>query len=143
VSSVVFAAAAASDALDGIFARRSGAADGHGTILDPLADKALVTLTLVAVVLVGRAPVLIAAIIVAREILTAAVRLVTYGTGVTTHAGAIAKAKTACEMTALSLLIAAPTIRAADIGALLLTAAAIMGVLTLPTYLPHLRRRFT
>lgn len=140
---VLFAVAAASDALDGVLARRGGTAEGHGMILDPLADKALVVLTLVGLALAGAAPPAIAAIIVVREVFVGAVRVLTYRKGVRTHAATVAKVKTACEMSALALLIAAPTAVAIDLGAVLLTAAALIGVLTLPTYLPHQRRRFT
>ena len=140
---VLFAVAAASDALDGVLARRGGAADGHGMILDPLADKALVVLTVGGLALAGAAPIAIAAIVVARELLVGAVRVLTYRKGLRTHAATIAKVKTACEMIALALLIAAPTALATDLGAVLLTTAALIGVLTLPTYLPHQRRRFT
>lgn len=139
----LFGLAAISDALDGYLARRGGTAEGRGMILDPLADKALVLPTLVGLALVGSAPLAIAAIIVVRELFVAAIRVLMYRQGFRTHASGAAKAKTACEMTAIVLLIAPPSALAADVGAALLTAAALIGVLTLPGYLPHVRRRFT
>jgi CDP-diacylglycerol--glycerol-3-phosphate 3-phosphatidyltransferase len=140
---VLFALAAMSDALDGFLARRGGTAEGHGMILDPLADKALVLPTLIGLALIGSAPVGIAAIIVVRELFVAAVRVLMYRQGLRTHASGAAKAKTACEMAAIVLLIASPSPLAAAVGAALLTAAALLGILTLPAYLPHARRRFT
>jgi len=140
---VLFVVAASSDALDGYLARRGGTAEGHGMILDPLADKALVLLTLIALALVGWAPLGVAAIIALREVFVGAVRVLTYRSGLRTHATVAAKVKTACELSALALLIARPTALAADVGAVLLTAAALVGILTLPAYVPHLRRRFT
>lgn len=140
---VLFGLAAISDALDGYLARRRGSAEGHGTILDPLADKALVLPTLIGLALAGSALPGIAAIIVVRELFVAAVRVLMYRQGLRTHASGAAKAKTACEMTAIVLLIAPPSALAADVGAVLLTAAALIGILTLPAYLPHARRRFT
>jgi len=140
---VLFVLAAASDALDGVLARRGGTAEGRGMILDPLADKALVLPTLAALALVGAAPPGVTAIIVVRELFVAAVRVVMYRQGLRMHASGAAKAKTACEMAAIVLLIAPPSALAGDIGAALLTAAALVGVLTLPAYLPHMRRRFT
>lgn len=140
---VLFGAAAISDAVDGFLARRGGTAEGRGMILDPLADKALVLPALVGLALIGSAPPGIAAIIVVRELFVGAVRVLTYRQGLPTHASGAAKVKTACEMAALLLLIAAPSALAADLGALLLTAAALIGILTLPAYLPHVRRRFT
>lgn len=140
---VLFGLAAISDALDGHLARRDGTAEGHGMILDPLADKALVLPTLIGLALVGSAALAIAAIIVVRELFVAAIRMLMYRQGLRTHASRAAKAKTACEMGALVLLIAPPSAVAADLGAALLTAAALIGILTLPAYLPHARRRFT
>ncbi len=140
---VLFGLAAASDALDGYLARRAGTAEGRGVILDPLADKALVLPTLIGLALIGSAPLPVAAIIVVRELFVAVVRVLMYRQGLRTHASGAAKAKTACEMAAVLLLIAAPSTLAAEFGALLLTAAALIGILTLPAYLPHARRRFT
>src|SRR6266566_9937496 len=48
VALAVFAVAAATDALDGWLARRSGSATPRGAFIDPLADKVLVVGTLVA-----------------------------------------------------------------------------------------------
>jgi CDP-diacylglycerol--glycerol-3-phosphate 3-phosphatidyltransferase len=140
---VLFGLAAVSDALDGYLARRAGAAEGRGMILDPLADKALVLPTLVGLALIGSAPLPVAAIIVVRELFVGAVRVLMYRQGIQAHASGAAKAKTACEMAALLLLIAAPSLLVAEVGAVLLTAAALIGILTLPAYLPHVRRRFT
>lgn len=140
---VIFGAAATSDALDGVLARRAGTAGGHGMLFDPLADKALVLLTLIGLALTGSAPLGVAAIIVVREGFVGLVRVLAYRAGLGTHAGAAAKLKTACEMAALLLLIARPTATAAELGGALLTAAALIGILTLPAYLPHTRRRFT
>jgi CDP-diacylglycerol--glycerol-3-phosphate 3-phosphatidyltransferase len=140
---VLVSLAAASDALDGLVARRAGTAEGHGMIFDPLADKALVLPTLLGLALVGAAPLAIATIIVVRELFVAAVRVAMYRQGQRAHASGAAKAKTAGEMTAIVLLIAAPSALAGAIGTVLLTAAALMGILTLPAYLPHAKRRFT
>jgi len=140
---LLFVVAAMTDALDGHLARRAGAAEGHGMLLDPLADKALVLLTVSALALAGSAPLGIAAIIVVRETFVGAVRIIGYRNGVRMHAGVAAKLKTGCEMAALVLLIARPSDLVAGFGAVLLTAAAMIGILTLPAYLPHTRWRFT
>lgn len=143
VALVLFGFAAISDALDGFLARRGKTADGLGMLLDPLADKALVLLTLIALALAGSAPLGVAAIVVVREVLVGAVRVLGYRNGLRTHAAPAGKVKTTCEMAALALLIARPTVLAADVGAVLLTVAALIGILTLPAYVPHTRRRFT
>lgn len=143
IALAIFTAAALSDALDGILARRGGTAEGRGVLFDPLADKALVIVTLVGLALAGSAPVGIVAIIVVREIAVGASRVLTYRSGSQMHASIPAKLKTACEMAALALLIARPTVLAGDIGTALLTAAALFGIVTLPAYVPHVRHRFT
>jgi CDP-diacylglycerol---glycerol-3-phosphate 3-phosphatidyltransferase len=139
---ILFCLAALSDALDGVLARRGGTAEGHGVILDPLADKALVLPTLVGLAVVGSAPLAIAAIIVVRELFVAAIRVLMYQQGFRTHASGAAKAKTACEMIAIVLLIGQPSALGVEIGAALLTSAALIGILTLPAYVPHVARRF-
>jgi CDP-diacylglycerol--glycerol-3-phosphate 3-phosphatidyltransferase len=143
IALAIFAVAALSDALDGVLARRAGTADGHGVLLDPLADKALVLFTLIALALAGSAPVGIVAIVVLREAFVGAARVLTYRNGSRVHASTPAKLKTACEMAALALLIAGPTALATDVGAALLTAAAMIGIVTLPMYMSHTRRRLT
>jgi CDP-diacylglycerol--glycerol-3-phosphate 3-phosphatidyltransferase len=143
IALVIFGVAATSDAVDGMLARRAGTAGGHGMLFDPLADKALVLLTLTGLALMGRAPLGVAAIIVAREAFVGVVRVLAYRAGLRAHAGTAAKLKTACEMAAILLLIARPTAMAAELGAALLTGAALIGILTLPAYLTHARRRFT
>jgi CDP-diacylglycerol--glycerol-3-phosphate 3-phosphatidyltransferase len=143
IALALFVAAALSDALDGVLARRGGTAEGHGVLFDPLADKALVLITLLGLALAGSAPVGIVAIVAAREFVVGASRVMSYRSGSQRHASVPAKLKTACEMAALALLIARPIGLAGDVGAALLTAAALIGIVTLPTYLPHTRRRFT
>jgi CDP-diacylglycerol--glycerol-3-phosphate 3-phosphatidyltransferase len=139
----LFGLAAASDAVDGYLARRGGTAGGRGMLLDPLADKMLVLLTLAGLALTGHAPLQVAAIVAVRELFVGAARVLAYRDGHRMHAGPAAKVKTACELAALLLLIARPTQALADVGAALLTSAALIGILTLPSYLPHPRRRFT
>lgn len=143
IALALFSAAALSDALDGVLARRGGTADGHGVLFDPLADKALVVLTLGGLALAGLAAPAIAAIVLVREAFVGVARALAYREGVRMHASTAAKLKTACEMAALWLLIARPTALATDIGEALLTAAALIGIVTLPMYVPHTRRRFT
>jgi CDP-diacylglycerol--glycerol-3-phosphate 3-phosphatidyltransferase len=143
IALAIFVAAALSDALDGVLARRGGTAEGHGVLFDPLADKALVLLTLIGLALAGSAPLGIAAIVMLREALVGVARILTYRSGSRTHASVPAKVKTACEMTALALLVSRPTALAADVGAAFLTAAALIGIVTLPMYVSHTRRRFT
>jgi cardiolipin synthase len=68
----VFAAASASDAVDGYVARRSAAASRLGAWLDPVADKLLMLFCLTALYNVDVAPVWLLALVVARDAAIAA-----------------------------------------------------------------------
>ncbi len=71
---ILFAAAAATDFVDGYLARRWGSATTLGSFLDTTADKLLVSGALIALVAVDRASPWIAAIIVARELVILGLR---------------------------------------------------------------------
>jgi CDP-diacylglycerol--glycerol-3-phosphate 3-phosphatidyltransferase len=140
----IFLLAALSDALDGWLARRQGTTTDHGVLLDPLADKALVLLTLAGLSLAGAAPVPLVVGLAAREILVTGLRLLRHRDGRHLPASPAAKLKTALEMCAVSVLIVAPPPGAlGGIGVVLLGAALAIGLLTFPAYLPHRRPRYT
>lgn len=65
---ILFAIAGLSDGLDGYLARRFDWRSRLGAILDPLADKGLMTLTLVVMLLKGMMPVALVAIIILRDL---------------------------------------------------------------------------
>jgi len=66
---LVFAAAGASDGLDGFIARRWGFMSDFGAWLDPLADKLLMLFALAALFIVGMTPLWLVALVVARDLL--------------------------------------------------------------------------
>jgi CDP-diacylglycerol---glycerol-3-phosphate 3-phosphatidyltransferase len=140
----LFAVAALSDALDGWLARRSGTVTDHGAIIDPLADKALVLVTLAGLSLVGGVPLPLAAAIAVREVLVSGLRVLRYRAGEPMPASPTAKVKTALEMCGIAVLIVArPPASEAAFGVVLLAAALAIGVVTLPVYLGHERHRYT
>jgi cardiolipin synthase len=65
---LVFAAAGASDGLDGFIARRWGFTSDFGAWLDPVADKLLMLMSLLALFIVGMTPLWLLALIVARDL---------------------------------------------------------------------------
>jgi cardiolipin synthase (CMP-forming) len=65
---LTFAAAGASDGLDGFIARRWGVTSAFGAWLDPVADKLLMVLCLVALFSVGVTPWWLLALVVARDL---------------------------------------------------------------------------
>lgn len=72
VSLIVFAAAGASDGLDGFIARRWGVTSRFGAWLDPVADKLLMLFCLTALYLIGVTPVWLLGLVVARDAAIAA-----------------------------------------------------------------------
>src|SRR3954469_25108892 len=67
-SLAVFAAAGASDGLDGFIARRWGVTSNFGAWLDPLADKLLMLFSLSALYIVSATPLWLVGLVVARDI---------------------------------------------------------------------------
>ncbi|HYS44929.1 MAG TPA: CDP-alcohol phosphatidyltransferase family protein, partial [Rhizomicrobium sp.] len=65
---LTFAAAGASDGLDGFIARRWGVTSGFGAWLDPAADKLLMLLCFTALFAVGMTPLWLLALVVARDL---------------------------------------------------------------------------
>jgi cardiolipin synthase len=66
----LFAAAGLSDLIDGVIARRFNAVTRFGTVLDPIADKLLMTFTLIALAIAGHAPWWLPALLFARDAAT-------------------------------------------------------------------------
>lgn len=71
-AAIVFGAVAATDFLDGILARRLGAESRFGRIADPLADRLLVLIGLVGVILLDRLTPIGPAILIARDVVIVA-----------------------------------------------------------------------
>ena len=67
---LIFLAAAATDLLDGYLARRWGQITTVGTLLDPIADKLLISAALVSLVDIHRVPAWMVILIIGREFWT-------------------------------------------------------------------------
>ena len=105
LSAVLFAVAAASDALDGYLARRMGLVTVVGKFLDPLADKLIVLSTLVMLVAKGRAPAWLVIALMARELAVTGLRAIASQEGFVIAAGASGKAKAALQMVGIGFLL--------------------------------------
>ncbi len=108
VALAVFVLAAASDFLDGYFARRTKQVTVLGAFLDPLADKLLVTAALVSLVGLGDLSAWIAMVVIARELAVSGLRMVAAVEGVVIAASGWGKLKTAGQMLAIAALIVEP-----------------------------------
>lgn len=93
-ATAVFAVAMATDQIDGWLARRRGETSAFGSLLDPIADKALVLATFVMLVAEGVAPAWMVALIVVRELLVSGLRLAAIERGVVLGARDLGKLKT-------------------------------------------------
>lgn len=106
-AAIVFAAAGATDFLDGVIARARGQVTPLGTFLDLAADKVLVAGTLVALVEVDLLPAWIAATILIREFVVQAVRQLAATVDVVMGARRIGKVKTFLTLLGMLVLILA------------------------------------
>ena len=104
LAAIVFAAAAATDGLDGWVARRLDVVTGFGQFLDPLADKLLVGTALVALALDARIPWWAVAVILVREFGISVLRVWLARTGRSLPASSLAKAKTMSQISAVVVL---------------------------------------
>ena len=93
-ATLVFALAMATDQVDGWLARRRHQTSAFGSLLDPIADKALIISALVMLVGEGVAPAWMVALIVTREILVSGLRLAAMERGVVLAARDLGKLKT-------------------------------------------------
>lgn len=139
-AAVLFALLAASDWLDGYLARRWQTSSALGALLDPIADKLLTTAALILLVADRPGPwlALCTFVLLGRDLSISALRAWANGQGLG-HVLAVtptAKIKTACEMSALllMLLVAAPS-SWQQLAMVLLSVAAFLSLTTAITYL--------
>jgi CDP-diacylglycerol--glycerol-3-phosphate 3-phosphatidyltransferase len=88
------------DMLDGYFARKYAAVTALGKILDPLADKILVSMTLIMLVPLARVPAWMVVVIVAREIAVTGLRSAAVNEGIVIQASMLGKYKTVFQAVA-------------------------------------------
>lgn len=105
VALVVFVVAAASDWLDGYLARKRGQTSVLGALLDPLADKLLVTAALVSLVELGELSAWAAMVVIARELAVTGLRMIAAARDVIIPASVWGKIKTASQMAVIVALI--------------------------------------
>jgi CDP-diacylglycerol--glycerol-3-phosphate 3-phosphatidyltransferase len=105
VAAILFSAAAVTDWLDGMIARRRRQVTTLGKLLDPVADKLLVAAALISLVQVGRVEAWIVVVIIGREFAVTGLRGVSAAQGVIVSASDLGKYKTFLQYLAVTLLI--------------------------------------
>ena len=103
----VFLAAAATDLLDGYLARRWGQVTTVGTLLDPIADKLLISAALISLVAKQRVPAWMVILIIGREFAVSGLRSIAAASGYTIQASDLGKSKMVAQVVAISLVIGA------------------------------------
>ncbi len=106
IAAVVFAVASLTDYLDGWIARRNRSVTNFGKLIDPLADKLLVTAALVSLVSLDRLDAWVAMVIIAREFAVTGLRQVAMEQGHVMPASKWGKLKTAMQVAMVLALIA-------------------------------------
>jgi len=101
----IFLAAAATDLLDGYLARRWRQVTTIGTLLDPIADKLLISAALISLVQVGALPGWMAILIVGREFAVSGLRAIAAAERYTIKASDLGKTKMVSQVVAVSVLL--------------------------------------
>ncbi len=101
----IFLVAALTDLLDGFFARRRGQISTLGTLLDPVADKLLISAAFISLVELGLVPAWMVVLIVGREFAVSGLRSIAAAEGYTIEASDLGKTKMVMQVVAVSLLL--------------------------------------
>ena len=105
VGAAIFGIASLTDWLDGYLARRRKQVTTLGQLMDPLADKLLITAALVSLVQMDLAPAWMVAIILGREFAVTVLRSIAHSRGIAIPASPMGKFKMASQVVAILLLI--------------------------------------
>ena len=105
LAAIVFVIASATDALDGWLARRRSEVTQFGKLMDPLADKLLITSALVSLVALYRLDAWVAMVIIAREFAVTGLRMLAIEQGQVVPASVWGKLKTTTQVAMVLALI--------------------------------------
>ena len=112
IALVIFIIAAVTDLLDGKIARKYNLVTNLGKFLDPIADKILTASVLFMIMADGTIPapygVIVVTIIIAREFMVSALRLIAASQGIVLAADIWGKAKTMVQMIAIPICMLIP-----------------------------------
>ena len=130
---IVFGLASATDWLDGFLARRWGQVTKIGKLLDPIADKILITSALIMLVEIdsSKVPSWIAIVIIGREIAVTGLRAMAASDGIIIPAENMGKFKVGAQITAVLSFVLNYYIRAEwadDLGKTALWIAMVLAV---------------
>ena len=151
IATIMFVLFALTDWLDGFLARKLNQTSAFGAFLDPVADKFLVCAALLMLLQMDRVNVLIALIIIGREIAISSLRewMAQIGASKSVAVHMVGKVKTTVQMVAIPFLLYNGTlfglIDTRRWGAVLIVVAAVLTVWSMVYYmqkaLPEIRAR--
>jgi len=101
----IFLIAAATDLLDGYLARRWKQITTVGTLLDPIADKLLISAALVSMVQIRRVPAWMVVLIIGREFAVSGLRSIAAAEGYTIQASDLGKTKMITQVVAITMVL--------------------------------------
>lgn len=101
----VFLIAAATDLLDGYLARKLQQVTTVGTLLDPIADKLLISAALISLVQVRLVPAWMVILLLGREFAVSGLRSIAAAEGYTIKASELGKTKMVSQVAAISLVL--------------------------------------
>jgi CDP-diacylglycerol--glycerol-3-phosphate 3-phosphatidyltransferase len=105
LAALVFIIASLTDSLDGYLARKWKQVTKLGIILDPLADKLLITAALISLVELGQVAGWIAIVILGREFAVSGLRAIKAEEGIIIAASKLGKLKTISQIIAVVIII--------------------------------------
>lgn len=102
---IIFAVAALTDMVDGIWARKKKQVTTFGELLDPIADKLLISSVLICLVGLGIVPSWMAVIIIGRELMVTGFRAIASSKGINIPSFPLGKIKMWSEAVTICILI--------------------------------------
>lgn len=129
LAAALFIAAAVTDFVDGAMARKRGITTELGALLDPIADKALITVALVGLSALGDVPWWVTIVILVREFGITALRISVLRHGVI-PASRGGKAKTLAQIIAIAMFLAVGPPWWVAIASVVLGIAVVLTVIT-------------
>ena len=105
LATVIFLGASITDYFDGYLARRRRQVTTLGILLDPIADKLLISAAFISLVELGWAPAWMVVIIVGRELAITGLRSIASNQGITINASELGKIKMVSQVLAVTLII--------------------------------------
>ena len=133
LGALVFSIASITDFLDGYLARRSGQVTKFGIVMDPIADKFLIITALIVLVDMERLPAWMAIVLIVRDFLITALRVVALSRDIVIPAEMGGKLKTSAQIAAIICLILMGNffiVDLYDVGLVLIWVALVLAVVS-------------